>query len=175
MTVRLTAGALIVSTTIALAAQISVPSSPLSADAYLALEKRCGAPKSASPESIAALRRARWVPFLHLDQAIARNGIEIIGGMTAATPGCAPERFNLFVFAEGKFAGTAVPAAMTPSRDGAAGAVRVTGADTITVEFARYLPSDSECCPSSRERVSYRIETTGAGPTLVATGTRQVR
>lgn len=175
MTVCLTAGALIVTTTIALAAQISVPSSPLSADAYFSLEKRCGTPKSASPESIAALRRARWVPFLHLDQAIARNGIEVIGGMTAATPGCAPERFNLFVFAEGKFAGTVASTAMTPSRDEAAGAVRVTGADTITVEFARYLPGDPECCPSSRERVSYRIETKGAGPTLVATGTRQVR
>ena len=64
---------------------------------------------------------------------------------------------------------------MTPSRDGAAGAVRITGADTMTVEFARYMPGDAECCPSSRERVSYRIEKTGAGPTLVATDTRQVR
>jgi hypothetical protein len=175
VTVRLTAGVLIVTATIALAAETSVPSSPLSADAYLTLEKRCGTPKTTTPESITALRRARWVPFLHLDQAIERNGIEVIGGMTAATPGCAPERFNLFVFADGRFAGTVAPAAMTPSRDGAAGAVRVTGADTITVEFARYLPSDPECCPSSRDRVSYRIETKGAGPTLVATGTRQVR
>ena len=175
MTVRLTAGALIVTATIALAAQTSVPTSPLTAEAYIALEKRCATPTSASPASIAALRRVRWVPFLHLDQTIARNGIEVIGGMTAATPGCAPERFNLFVFVNGSFAGTVAPAAMTPSRDGVAGAVRVTGADTITVEFARYLPSDSECCPSSRERVSYRIETTGAGPTLVATSTRQVR
>jgi hypothetical protein len=30
------------------------------------------------------------VPFLHLDQAIARNGIEVIGGMTAATPAARP-------------------------------------------------------------------------------------
>ena len=123
MSACLTAGALIVTATIALAAQISVPSSPLSADAYVSLEKRCGTPKSASPT----------------------------------------------------FAGTVASEAMTPARDEAAGAVRVTGADTITVEFARYLPGDPECCPSSRERVSYRIETKGAGPTLVATGTRQVR
>ena len=64
---------------------------------------------------------------------------------------------------------------MKPSRDGAAGAVRITGDDTMTVEFARYMPGDAECCPSSRVRVSYRIEKTGAGPTLVATDTRQVR
>jgi hypothetical protein len=175
VTVRITAVALIATATIALAAQSSVPPSPLTADAHRALEKRCGTPKAVSPESIAALHQARWVPFLHLDQAIARSGIEVIGGMTAATPGCAPERFNLFVFVNGSFAGTVAPAPMTPSRDGAAGAVRVTGPDTFTVEFARYLPSDSECCPSSRERVSYRIDTAGAGPTLVATGTRQVR
>jgi hypothetical protein len=153
----------------------SVPRSSLTADAYAALEKRCGTPKSASPESLAVLRRSRWVPFLHLDQAIARDGIEVVGGMSAATPGCTPELFNLFVFVGGAYAGTVSPTAMTPSRDGVAGPVRIIGADTITVEFARYQPGDSECCPSSRERVSYRIEKAGAGPTLVATDTRQLR
>jgi hypothetical protein len=64
---------------------------------------------------------------------------------------------------------------MTPSRDRAAGAVRITGADTFTVEFARYMPDDAECCPSSRERVSYRIDKSGAGPTLVQTDARQIR
>jgi hypothetical protein len=64
---------------------------------------------------------------------------------------------------------------MAPSRDGAAGAVRITGADTLTVEFARFMPGDAECCPSSRMRVSYKIEKTGTGPTLVPTEARQVR
>jgi hypothetical protein len=172
---RLTVGTVIVAATVTVAAQTSIPTSSLSADAYLALEKRCGTLKAASPESLVALRRARWVPFLHLDQAIARDGIEVVGGMSSATPGCAPESFNLFVFAGGSFAGTVSQTTMTPSRDRAAGAVRIAGTDTLTVEFARYMPGDPECCPSSRERVSYRIEKTGAGSTLVATGTRQVR
>jgi hypothetical protein len=115
------------------------------------------------------------VPYLHLDQTIARNGIEVIGGMTAASPGCEPERFNLFVFVNGAFAGTLSRAAMTPSRDSVAGAVRITGADTLTVDFARFRPGDADCCPSARERVTYRIEKTGAGATLVATDTRQLR
>jgi hypothetical protein len=115
------------------------------------------------------------VPYLHLDQAIARSGIEVVGGMTAASPGCEPERFNLFVFVDGTFAGTLSRAAMTPSRDRVAGAVRITGGDTLTVEFARFMPGDADCCPSSRERVSYRIEKTGAGATLIATDTRQLR
>lgn len=152
-----------------------VPASRIAADAQATLERRCGAPKSASPESLDAIRKARWVPFLHLDQAIASNGIEVIGGMTGATPGCEPLYFNLFVFVGGVFAGTVSPAMMAPSRDGAAGAVRVTGADTLTVEFARFMPGDAECCPSSRVRVSYRIDKTGTGPTLVPTDARQVR
>lgn len=166
---------LIVAATATLLAQINVPTSALTADSYAGLEKRCGTPKAVSPESIAALRRARWVPFLHLDQALARNGVEVVGGMAAATPGCEPTAFNLFVFVDGRFAGTLSPAPMNPSRDGAAGAVRITGVDTLTVEFARYMPDDAECCPSSRERVSYRIEKTGAGPTLVQTDARKVR
>ena len=45
----------------------------------------------------------------------------------------------------------------------------------MTVEFARYIDSDPDCCSSSRVRVSYRIERKGAGPTLLATDARQVR
>jgi hypothetical protein len=175
VSVRLIVATLIVAITTTAAAQSSVPPSPLSSDAHFALEKRCGTPKDASPESIAALRRGRWVAFLHLDQVIARNGIQVVGGMTAASPGCAPESFNLFVFVNGSFAGTVSATEMKPSRDRAAGAVRITGADTFTVEFARYMPGDAECCPSSRERVSYRVEKTGSGPALVQTDARQIR
>jgi hypothetical protein len=174
MTTRIV-GALLVASMTMLAAQGGVPASSLDAAAHAALEKRCGTPKTASPESVRALQGARWVSYLHLDQAIARNGIEVVGGMTAATPGCEPESFNLFVFVNGAFAGTLSRAAMTPSRDSVAGAVRITGADTLMVDFARFRPGDSDCCPSSRERVTYRIEKTGAGATLVATDTRQLR
>jgi hypothetical protein len=153
----------------------SVPGARTTLDAQAALEKRCGSPKSVSPVSLAAIRRARWVPFLHLDQTLRRDDIEVVGGMIDATPGCDATTFNLFVFAGGMFAGTVSPVVMTPSRDGVAGAVRITGVDMMTVEFARYTPSDPECCPSSRHRVSYRIDRTSVGPTLIATDARQVR
>lgn len=175
MTTRIIIGALFAAAVTTLAAQTGIPASSLDAARHAALEKRCGIPKAASPESVSALQRARWVPFLHLDQAIARNGIEVVGGMTAATPGCEPESFNLFVFVNGAFAGTLSPTAMSPSRDNVAGAVRITGADTLTVELARFMPGDAACCPSSRERVTYRIDKTGTGATLVATDTRQLR
>ena len=114
------------------------------------------------------------MPFLHLDQAIASNNIEVLGRVTGATPGCEPLSINLFVFAGGVFAGTVSPVMMAPTRDGAAGAGRITGADALGVEFARYVAGDSECCPSSRVRVSFKINRGGTDPTLVATNARQV-
>mgnify|MGYP003575468149 CR=1 FL=1 len=153
----------------------TVPASRTAADSEATLERRCGAPKSASPGSVGGVRKARWVPYLHTDQAIASNDIEVIGGMTGATAGCEPLYFNLFVFVGGVFAGTVSPAMMAPSRDSAAGAVRITGPDALTVEFARFMPGDAECCPSSRVRVSYRIDRSGAGPALVPTEMNQIR
>ena len=42
--------------------------------------------------------QGRVGPFLHFDQVIARDDIEVIGGMTAsAIPGCEATVFNLFV------------------------------------------------------------------------------
>jgi hypothetical protein len=153
----------------------TVPASRIAADSEATLERRCGAPKSASPGSVDAVRKAHWVPYLHTDQAIASNDIVVIGGMTGATAGCDPLYFNLFVFVGGAFAGTVSPAMMAPTRDGVAGAVRITGPDTLTVEFARFMPGDAECCPSSRVRVSYRIDRSGAGPALVPTEVSQIR
>jgi len=153
----------------------NVPASRIAADSEATLERRCSAPKTASTGAVDAIRKARWVPYLHTDQAIASNDIEVIGGMTGATAGCEPLYFNLFVFAAGKFAGTVSPAMMAPTRDGAAGAVRITGPDTLTVEFARFMPGDAECCPSSRVRVSYRINRSSAGPALVPTEISQIR
>ena len=151
----------------------AVPASGIGASEQTTLERRCGSAGTAASSD--ALRRARWVPFRHLDQSFEKGDVEVIGGMTGATPGCEPSLFNLFVFVGGRFAGTASPTRMMPSRDGAAGAVRITSDDTMTVEFARYTDGAPDCCPSSRVRVSYRIERKGAGPTLVATDTRQVR
>ena len=152
-----------------------IPMSSITADGQATLERRCGAPTSVSPGAVDAIRRARWVPFLHLDQASAGNDLEVLGGMTGATPGCEPLYFNLFVFAGGVFAGTVSPVIMAPTRDGTAGAVRITGPDTLTVEFSRFMSGDPECCPSSRLRMSYRIDKSGAGPRLVPTDAQQIR
>jgi LppP/LprE lipoprotein len=152
-----------------------IPAAPKGSEPLSTLDRRCGSSALASSTTAEAIRKAGWVPFLHLDRVIAQDGIEVLGGMSAASPGCEATVFNLFVFVAGRYAGTVAPVAMTQRQDGAAGAVRLTGAETLTTEFARYTPTDSECCPSSRVRVSYRIDRAGDRPMLVAIDTRQLR
>jgi hypothetical protein len=152
-----------------------VPRAQTATELQAALERRCGSSSLSTSTNAEAVRKAGWVPFLHFDRAIARDDVEVIGGMTAAAPGCEPTTFNLFVFVGGKFAGTLSPVVMTQGRDGVAGAVRVTGADGATVEFARYTAKDTECCPSSRVRVTYRIERTVSRATVVPAEIRTLR
>lgn len=153
----------------------SVPSAQAGTEAQRVLERRCGSNSLSTSASAEAIRKAGWVPFLHFDRAVVRDDVEVIGGMTAAGPGCEPTTFNLFMFVAGTFAGTLSPTVMSQSRDGVAGAVRITGADAVTAEFARYTAKDTECCPSSRVRVTYRIERAGVRPTLSPVDIRTLR
>jgi hypothetical protein len=139
-----------------------------------ALIKRCSLASPTPSAGVSAVAAAGWIPFLHQDRALAREGIDVIGGLTDASTACAPAGFNLFVFVNGKFAGTLSPVPMTASRDGVAGAVRLVSADSLTTEFARFAPGDLECCPTTRVRVTYRIDR-GEQPTVVATGVQVLR
>ena len=152
----------------------ALASPPSGAESSAALARRCRS-NAMKGSTIDALSKAGWVPFLHQDRSITRDDIEIVGGMSAASAGCEATVFNLFVFVAGNYAGTISPTSMTAARDGVVGAVRLTRADALTAEFARYTPKDTECCPSSRVRVSYRIERSGGRPLLAATEARQIR
>ena len=123
------------------------------ADAF----KRC---QLAAPATTVdrALEAAGWIPQPHLDRPLTSNDVEIVAGFSSVDASCAPVAFNLFVFVNGRFAGTLSPVPMTTSRDGVAGAVRLASADSVTTEFARFAPGDLECCPSTRVRVTYRID-----------------
>ena len=154
----------------------TVPQARAGTESQSALERRCGSSSLRASAAAEAVRKVGWAPFLHFDRAIAREDIEILGGMTAAaSPGCEPTVFNLFVFVGGTFAGTISPIVMGQGRDGVVGAVRVTAADALTAEFARYTTKDTECCPTSRVRVTYRIERAGPQPTLVPVDIRTLR
>jgi hypothetical protein len=151
----------------------AVPSPSQKPSQPAALIKRCRL-TSPTQAGAAAVAAAGWVPYLHQDRALARDGVEIVGGLADAGAACDPAGFNLFVFVNGRFAGTLSPAPMTTSRDGVAGAVRLVSADSLTTEFARFAPGDLECCPSTRVRVTYRIDR-GERPAIVATGVQVLR
>jgi hypothetical protein len=157
------------------AAGATMPAPPASQEARAPLARRCASLVASGSAVDALVTKAGWVPLLHLDRRISRDDVEVVGGMAAAGPACDPTVFNLFVFVGGRFAGTLSPASMCTSRDGAAGSVRLTGPDAMTTEFARYTAADSECCPSSVVRVSYRLNRAGAATVLEAVEARRVR
>lgn len=133
----------------------SVPAPRAAASSSAA--RACLANPPASPEAEQA-RAAGWRPFQMFDRAVGRGSVVVLGGLRELTADCAPAAFQVFVFVDGAFAGTLSPVEMTTGRDGVVGAIRVRPDDVITAEFARYRAGDSECCPSGRVRVSYRID-----------------
>jgi hypothetical protein len=153
----------------------AMPSPPPKKESTPALAKRCASIVITGSPADALLAQAGWVPFLHVDRRIARDDVEVVGGMATASPSCAPATFNLFVFVGGRFAGTLSPALMETAHDGVAGSVRLTGQGTLTAEFARYTAADAECCPSSIVRVTYRLNRQGSAPVVEAVGVRPVR
>jgi len=151
----------------------ALPSPPQKPSQAAALAKRCSLDASKVAAAV-PVTTAGWIPYLHQDRALTREGVEVIGGLTDANAACEPAGFNLFVFVNGRFAGTLSPVPMTAGRDGVAGAVRIVTADSLTTEFARFAPGDLECCPSTRVRVTYRIDR-GDQPAVVATGVQVLR
>jgi LppP/LprE lipoprotein len=138
--------------------------------------KRC---KLTPPSTAAdhALEAAGWIPQPHLDRRLVSNDvadIEIVAGFSSLDANCLPAAFNLFVFVGGRFAGTLSPGSMTPRTDASAGPVRFVN-DGISAEFARYKAGDSDCCPSARVAVQYRIDRSAAGPSAVPVNVRTTR
>jgi hypothetical protein len=82
---------------------------------------------------------------------------------------CRPAGFNGFAFAGGRYAGALAPEPMISRLDGALVDAPTVGADgRIVASFVRYASTDPLCCPSrGHTRVTYRVATGAAGPTLV--------
>ena len=90
------------------------------------------------------------------DRQIVQRDVEIVGGLAGADGMCRPADFNVFVFVNGRLAGTLSPDAMVSRTDGSiGGGVRLGPDDTIAAEFSRFASDDPLCCPS--RRVTVRI------------------
>jgi len=141
------------------------------------LSKRCSfLPLLQSTAGERALVAGGWIPFQIFDRRIVERDVEIIGGLAAADGMCRPMNFNVFVFVNGRLAGTLSPQLMMSRADASiGGAVRISADDTIDAAFARYLDKDALCCPSSHVTVRYRIDRTAKPPLVVPETVRVTR
>jgi hypothetical protein len=151
-----------------------IPAAQAVEEGKAALIKRCGVTRPAATAPEQALDAAGWITFWNFDQQLVRDGVEIVGGMSAADGMCRPAGYNLFVFVDGRYAGTLSPETMVSRTDGSSGAVRMP-LPQLTAEFSRFTPTDPLCCPSSRVTVRYRIDRPSAGPVVIPVDVRTTR
>jgi hypothetical protein len=145
-----------------------------SGESSAALRTRCR-PPAASGAAARVVEALGWVAFDHLDRPLAAHGVEVVGGMTGADQMCRPVGYHLFVFVDGRFAGTLSPETMTTGQDGSAGPVRILDAETMSAEFARFASRDVPCCPTSRVTVRYRVDRSSAAAVVVPADLRTTR
>jgi LppP/LprE lipoprotein len=151
----------------------AVPRGPADPSDHDDAMERCKAKPPQTPAAV-GVTSAAWVPQTYLDRELIKDDVEILAGVSGLDSKCAPKAYNLFVFVGGRYAGALSPRPMVPGTDAAAGVVRF-GGDGITAEFARYQPSDSTCCPSSRVSVRYRVERPADGPVVVPLDVKTTR
>ncbi len=99
--------------------------------------------------------------------ARAGEGITVVGGTISYDGMCRPFGYQLFVFADGRFAGTVSPVLMNSRMDGAAVLPTITGPDRLSVDFVRYTDQDPLCCPSRTTLVTYQIARGKCGSVLL--------
>jgi len=115
------------------------------------------------------------------DRAVAAAGWSLVGslqvwGQNAVLTGfsgvdamCRPLGYQVFVFADGRFAGTLSPVPMDSRSDGAAQTPELFGS-SVRVAYSRYAPSDPLCCPSRVDTLGFRINRGSKGPVLALAG-----
>ena len=142
----------------------AIPSAPHGSE-YVLDEEHCAAARRPveTPED-AAVVASGWTLSGTYESGW---GIRLVTGRAADGGMCRPEDYQVFIFVEGRFAGTVSPEPMPSRRTGALLEVTFWNGDELLASFARYAPADALCCPSSRTSVQYRVDRTEAGPVVV--------
>lgn len=111
-----------------------------------------------------SLFKAGWLPF---DPQQKLNGTTVVSALTTVDGMCRPLGYQVFVFVDERFAGTASPSEMIPRSTGAEITVRIEDDSLLTADFALYGGADPMCCPSRVYKVEYKVERRGGMPLLV--------
>jgi hypothetical protein len=91
------------------------------------------------------------------------SGVAVVAGAAAADGMCRPLGFQVFVFIDGKFAGTLSPEPMNSRSDGMLSSVQLLGKQ-ILAAYQRYGPNDALCCPSRTSDVLFKAEGNPVAP-----------
>lgn len=110
--------------------------------------------------------RAGWTLF---GGAEANGRTRMVSGCTSVDGMCRPLGYQLFVFVDGRFAGTLSPRPMDSRADGSVRLGRLLSSRAVSAEIARYAAADALCCPSRVSTVLYELRETAGGPLLVPT------
>ena len=102
------------------------------------------------------------------------HDVDVVLGASGEDGMCRPMGFNLFVFADGRYAGTLSPVLMDSRMDGVVGDIELLGTEAghleprIRATFRRYAATDPLCCPSGPDTVvEYAIAAGSDGPVVV--------
>jgi heat shock protein HslJ len=101
-----------------------------------------------------ALVRAGWMLF---GAAQIYDQTQVVTAMSGADGMCRPVGQQVFVYWEGRYAGSLAPQPMDSRSDGSILNVRLLGPAFIAAEFARYAERDPLCCPSRTSSVTYKL------------------
>ena len=155
----------------------AMPRAVLNGETIAEITKRCSSlTMIRNTPGERAVADAGWLPFHMFDRQIVQRDVEIVGGLAGADGMCRPTDFNIFVFVNGRLAGTLSPAEMHSRSDSSiGGAIRLADDDTIAAGFARYTDADPLCCPSTNVTVRYRIDRKVAPPVVVPVSVRPTR
>jgi LppP/LprE lipoprotein len=110
-----------------------------------------------------AVIEAGWTPV----GAQQRFGdTTVLSAASDADGMCRPLAVQVFVFVEGRFAGTLSPTPMGSREDGVATQVVLVSPGRIWATFARYAPRDPLCCPSRSVEVVFEVQREAGGPAV---------
>jgi heat shock protein HslJ len=84
---------------------------------------------------------------------------KVVTAMSGTDNECRPLGYQAFVYFGDSYAGTLSPATMDSLTNGALTTIRLSSANNISAEFARYTENDSPCCPRRMSYVDYEIST----------------
>lgn len=103
----------------------------------------------------AELVHAGWKLYGKVQQS---GALKVVMGMTDADGMCRPLGYQVFVFVQGRYAGTLSPVPMNSRSDGALSEVHLYGTDRLSADFLRYKDSDPLCCASSTSTVEFAVQ-----------------